>query len=238
MMRKIVMITLALCLAAPLCRAESQPPLKDEKARDSYALGYEFGGRIRKQGVEVDVETLISAMKSGLAGKESAMTANEMGETLRELRKKVMIVAKRRSDEAAGLNLQKGNAFLAENKTKEGVVTLPSGLQYKVIREGGGPVPKAADTVKVNYRGTLIDGTEFDNSQKRGEPAAISVKGAIKGWSEALQLMKAGSKWQLFVPAELAYGKRQFGRIPPNSVLIFDLELLSINQEGDAADRK
>ena len=233
MIWKIIMITLCLSLAALLCRAEGEPPLRDELARDSYALGYEFGGRIRKQGLEVDVETLISAMRSGLAGKDPAMSANEMGEALRELRKKVMIVAKRRSDEAAALNLQKSSAFLAENKTKEGVITLPSGLQYKVIRVGSGPVPKAADTVKVNYRGTLIDGTEFDNSQKRGEAAAISVKSAIKGWSEALRLMKTGSKWQLFVPAELAYGKRQFGRIPPNSTLIFELELLSITPEGD-----
>lgn len=227
-MRKVTMIALVICLIAPLCQAESETPPKDEKGRESYSLGYDFGARIRKQGVEVDSDILIAAVKSGLAGKDPSMAPNEMNSTLRELRKKVMIAANRRSEEAAAQNLEKGKAFLEENRTKAGVVTLPSGLQYKVLREGTGTIPKATDSVTVNYRGTLIDGTEFDNSRKRGEFATISVKGAIKGWSEALQLMKTGAKWQLFVPPELAYGKRQLGRIAPNSTLIFEMELLSI----------
>ena len=214
-MGKVLVIALAICLAAPLSHAESEAPPKDEKGRESYSLGYEFGARLKKQGVEVDTDILIAAVKSGLAGKDPSMAPGEMNSTLRELRKKIMVTANKRSEEAAARNLEKGKAFLEENRTKEGVVVLPSGLQYRVLREGNGAVPKATDSVAVNYRGTLVDGTEFDNSQKRGEPAVISVRGAIKGWSEALQLMKTGSKWQIFVPPELAYGKRQFGRIAP-----------------------
>jgi FKBP-type peptidyl-prolyl cis-trans isomerase FklB len=230
-MKRIFVLVFAMALMATFSMAEDETPLKDQKAKESYSLGYEFGARIKRQGAEIDTETLISAIKSGLEGKEPALKPREMSETLRELRKKTMILANRRSEEAAARNLEKGKAFLAQNKTKEGVMTLPSGLQYKVLNEGNGPIPKATDSVAVNYRGVLIDGTEFDNSLKRGGPADITVSGVIKGWSEALQLMKTGSKWQIFVPEELAYGKRQFGRIPSGSTLIFELELVSISKE-------
>lgn len=233
MVTKICLAGLALMLFIPLCRAEGNEPVQNVKSRESYSLGYEFGARIHRQGVEIDREVLISAITDGLSGKEAALTPQEMSETLKELRKKVMVSINRRADEGAARNLEKGKIFLYENRKKEGVVTLPSGLQYRVLREGNGPVPKEDDTVSVNYRGTLIDGTEFDNSRKRGEPAVIQVKGVIKGWSEALQRMKTGSRWQIFVPEELAYANRRFGRIPPRSTLIFELELVSIQEKGE-----
>ncbi len=141
-----------------------------------------------------------------------------------------------RMHEAGEKNKKEGEAFLAGNKKKEGVVTLPSGLQYKIIKDGSGAKPKPTDTVSVNYRGALIDGTEFDSSYKRGEPASFKVTGVIPGWTEALQLMKAGSKWQLFIPSNLAYGERGTGRdIAPNATLIFDVELLSIQENAKAS---
>jgi FKBP-type peptidyl-prolyl cis-trans isomerase FklB len=132
---------------------------------------------------------------------------------------------------AAEKNKKDGAAFLAENKKKEGVVTLPSGLQYKIITQGTGNTPKATDTVTVNYRGSLVDGTEFDSSYKRGQPATFPVNGVIKGWTEALQLMKEGAKWQLFIPSDLAYGEKGAGNvIGPNATLIFDVELISAKE--------
>ena len=128
----------------------------------------------------------------------------------------------------AAKNLEDSKKFLAENQKKEGIKTLPSGLQYKVIAEGSGKMPKPTDDVTLHYRGTLIDGTEFDSSYQRGEPATFKVDGIIKGWTEALQLMKEGSKWQLFIPPELGYGNRSMSRIPPNSTLIFEVELISV----------
>ena len=143
---------------------------------------------------------------------------------------------KKREEEQKKLaekNAKEGEAFFAENKKKEGIVTLPSGLQYKVIKEGDGPTPKATDTVSVNYKGTFIDGTEFDSSYKRNQPATFKVKGVIPGWVEALQLMKVGSKWQIFIPASLAYGDKGAGNvIGPNATLIFEVELLSIDEGG------
>jgi len=224
----ILAITLCICLQSPVCRAQEHIPLKNQKAKESYALGYEFGSNLKRQEIEVDVDTLISAIRDGLNGKKSALSPDETRDVMGELRRKVMAKQSARIHEQAEKNLEEGRKFLEENKTKEGVKTLPDGLQYKILREGNGPIPKETDMVTVNYRGTLIDGTEFDSSYKRGQAAAIPVTGVIKGWRKALQLMKTGSKWQLFVPADLAYGRRQFGRIPPNSTLIFELELLSI----------
>ena len=158
------------------------------------------------------------------------MTQQEMNETLVDLKKKVVAEEQRQKTEAAGKNLQEGKAFLAENAKKKDVTTLPSGLQYKVIEKGSGASPKKTDSVTVHYKGTLIDGTEFDSSYARGKPATFRVDGVIAGWTEALQLMKPGAKWQLFIPANLAYGERGAGsRIGPNSALIFEVELIKGN---------
>ncbi len=227
-MRVSVMV-LGLALLVPVCLAADEVPLKDQKSKESYSLGYEFGNNLKRQGVEIDVDVLLSAVSEGLEGKPSALAPEDMRDTLLKLRKKLMVRQEQLLREYSARNLDAGKAFLDANKGKDGVKTLPSGLQYKIIKAGAGSMPKVTDSVTVNYRGTLIDGKEFDSSYVRNEPSTLSLAGAIRGWQEALQLMNTGSKWQIFVPAELAYGNRQSDRIPPNSVLIFDLELLSIS---------
>ncbi len=233
-MRRIFLVVpgliLAVSLAVPLARADDKKAPEGERAKESYTLGYRLGSNLRLQEVDIDFDVLVSAMRSGLAGEKPALSVQDMNAIVKELRKKTLVRTNRKFEELAALNLGKSKVFLAENKAKEGVITLPSGLQYKVEKEGSGPVPKATDHVVVSYRGFLADGLEFDSTGKRGGSTAVTVKGVIKGWTEALQMMKTGSKWRLFVPPELAYGKRRFGRIPPNSLLIFDLELLSIGE--------
>ena len=234
-MRRTFVIALGVSLLLPVCGAAGQAPLKEQKAKDSYSLGYDFGSNLRRQEVEVDADILLSAVREGLEGKNPVLGPEEMRDTLLHLRRKVMVLQDRRYRERAAKNSEEGRAFLAANKTKEGVKTLPSGLQYKVLKDGAGPSPKPTDTVTVNYRGTLVDGTEFDSSYGRGQPATVRVNGVLRGWTAALPLMKVGSKWQIFVPAALAYGERQFGRIPPNSTLIFEVELLSISTDSSPA---
>jgi len=195
-----------------------------------------IGSTFVRQSVDVDPDVLLQGLKDTLAGK-TLMTDDEARATLMklqgEMREKQMAKMKIEAEE----NKKEGDEFLAANKAKGGVVTLPSGLQYKVVTEGTGPKPKATDTVVCNYRGTLINGKEFDSSYKRGEPATFPVSGVIKGWTEALQLMPVGSKWQLFVPADLAYGERgPAPEIGPNATLIFDVELLSIKKDEKAAE--
>lgn len=203
--------------------------LTTPKDKASYALGYNLGRGLKGQMVEVDPAIVAQAIKDAFAGTPSLLTDEEIRASLTKLEQDT------RAKQAAMLkamtedNEKAGQAFLAANKTKEGVVTLPSGLEYKILTPGNGPKPTATDTVVCNYRGTLIDGKEFDSSYKRGEPATFPVSGVIKGWTEALQLMPVGSKWQLFVPANLAYGDRGAGEvIPPGSALVFEVELLSI----------
>ncbi|HZD30362.1 MAG TPA: FKBP-type peptidyl-prolyl cis-trans isomerase [Candidatus Angelobacter sp.] len=210
--------------------------LKTDKEKLSYAIGMNIGGSMKKDGLDVDPAILSRGVKDALTGGKPAMTEAEARTVIAAFREQMM---KKQQSEAAKVgdaNKQAGEAFLALNKTKEGVVTLPSGLQYKVIKQGEGPKPVASDTVVTNYRGTLIDGAEFDSSYKRGEPATFPVGQVIKGWTEALQLMPVGSKWQLFVPSNLAYGERSPGpEIGPNSTLIFDIELLSIEAKKPEA---
>jgi len=230
-----LMIILGMSMLLQVCRAGEQVSLKDQKTKDSYSIGYEFGSNLMRQAVEVDVDVLLSAAREALEGKKPILSPEEIRDTLEQLRRKAIVLHDQRFRERAVKNLKEGRAFLDANKAKEGIQTLPSGLQYKVFKDGNGSSPKVTDTVKVNYRGTLINGTEFDSSYSRGEPETVHVNGVIPGWMEALQLMKAGSKWQIFVPSELAYGERQFSRIPPNSTLIFEIELLSI---GDGSGPK
>ncbi|HEX4485154.1 MAG TPA: FKBP-type peptidyl-prolyl cis-trans isomerase [Terriglobales bacterium] len=215
-------------------RPGGAPPvaLKTGKDKFSYALGMNLGTSMKKQSVEVDPAILARGLRDALAGK-TQMTDDEARAAIMavqtEMRKKM-----EDSRQAAGAtNKKEGDAFLAANKAKEGVTTLPSGLQYKILTAGTGPKPTATDSVVCNYRGTLINGKEFDSSYKRGQPATFPVNGVIKGWTEALQLMPVGSKWQLVVPPDLAYGDRGAGAdITPGATLIFEVELMSIQDKS------
>jgi len=206
--------------------------LKTEAEKFSYALGMNLGTSMRKESIALDPNLFLQGLRASMAGGKTLLTDEEARAALmamqNELRTKMQ--AKMQAEGAA--NKTEGDEFLAANKAKEGVVTLPSGLEYKILKEGTGPKPTTGDTVVCNYRGTLINGKEFDSSYQRGQPATFPVTGVIKGWTEALQLMPVGSKWQLFVPATLAYGERAMGEdIGPNSTLIFDVELLSIQEK-------
>jgi FKBP-type peptidyl-prolyl cis-trans isomerase FklB len=206
--------------------------LTTQKDKLSYAIGMNIGQGMKKDGVEVDPRILEQGLKDALAGTKPLMTDAEAQTVMTEFRTAMMKKKQEEAQRVSESNKQAGQQFLAANKTKEGVVTLPSGLQYKILKEGTGPKPTATDTVTVNYRGTLIDGTEFDSSYKRSEATTFGVNQVIKGWTEALQLMPVGSKWQLFIPSDLAYGERSPGaEIGPNSTLIFDVELLSIKEK-------
>ena len=207
--------------------------LTTQKQKNSYALGMSIGMGFQKQGIDKSIDTslVVRGFRDSIGGAKTAMTEDEMKAALQQLRTEVMSAQESKAKEAGAANRKEGETFLAENKSKEGVKTLPDGLQYKVLTEGNGPKPASTDTVTVNYRGTLINGKEFDSSYKRGQPASFPVTGVIKGWTEALQLMPVGSKWQLFIPADLAYGDRGAGAdIGPGDTLIFEVELLSIGE--------
>jgi len=214
-------LILAVCmvLTASVVFAEDKLELKTQKDKLGYAIGVDIGNSFKKSEMDIDPDILVRGIKDILAGRTPLMTDLEIREIL--MAAQLDIQAKR---------IEKNKAFLAENKKKQGVKVLPSGLQYKVITEGKGKKPKTTDTVTVNYKGTLVDGTEFDSSYKRGQPATFTVNGVIKGWIEALQLMKEGSKWQLVIPADLAYGEQGRPGLPPNSVLIFEVELISVKE--------
>jgi len=208
--------------------------LTTKKQKASYALGMNVGNGMRKQGVGASVDATVVArgLRDALSGGKTAMTEEEMKTALQGLAAEVGAAQSAKAKEASGPNRKEGEAFLLTNKSKDGVKTLPDGMQYKVLTEGKGPKPSASDTVTVNYRGTLINGKEFDSSYKRGQPASFPVSGVIKGWTEALQLMPVGSKWQLFIPADLAYGDHgPGGEIGPGDTLIFEVELLSIGEQ-------
>jgi FKBP-type peptidyl-prolyl cis-trans isomerase FklB len=217
----------------PAAKTAAPLALKTAKDKFSYSLGMKMGENLHKQSVPVDPAILARGLKDGLAGGKTLLTDDEaqaaIGEVQNDMRKK----QQEKMQEVGAANKKEGADYLTANKTKDGVVTLPSGLEYKVVKQGTGPKPTASDTVVCNYRGTLINGTEFDSSSKHGGPATFPVGGVIKGWTEALQLMPVGSKWQLFVPSDLAYGDRGAGAdIGPDTTLIFDVELLSIEDKS------
>ena len=192
-------------------------------------MGMNFGAGLRKQSIDIDPAILARGLRDAFSNGKTLLTEDEARAILTQLQSDLRKKQQDLAQQAGDANKKEGIAFLAANKTKDGVVTLPSGLQYKVLQAGAGPKPAPTDTVVCNYRGTLLDNTEFDSSYKRGQPATFPVNGVIKGWTEALQLMPVGSKWQLFIPAELAYGERGAGgQIGPNATLIFEVELLSI----------
>jgi FKBP-type peptidyl-prolyl cis-trans isomerase len=233
----------------PAAKTSAPPALTTPKDKTSYAIGLNVGKSVGKgvheQSLDIDQAIFLRGVKDGLAGGKTLLTDEEVNAVLTELQKEARLkqaemrkkqeeIAKAQSE----VNKKQGDAFLAENKTKEGVVTLPSGLQYKILQAGTGPKPTASDTVVCNYRGTLLDGKEFDSSYKRGQPATFPLGGVIKGWTEALQLMPVGSKWQLFLPPDLAYGERSMGPdITPNSTLIFEVELVSIKPPEKPAEK-
>jgi FKBP-type peptidyl-prolyl cis-trans isomerase FklB len=221
-MKRFILISAAFLLTLSLFAQEKSPPLKDQKDKVSYSIGLNIGTNLNRQNVEINPEALMAGVKDGIAGKPQ-LTQDQIKEVMTAFEKDMQTKQK-----AAGeKNAAEGAKFLEENKKKEGVKTTVSGLQYKVIKEGTGPQPKATDTVTVNYRGTVINGKEFDSSYKRGQAATFPLNGVIKGWSEGLQLMKTGAKYQFFVPPNLAYGERAVGPdISPNSTLIFEVELL------------
>lgn len=223
----------------PSTAAKSAAPLalKTQKDKFSYALGMKTGQRMaesfNKQSVPFDPSILARGLKDGLAGGKTLLTDEEAQAAIKAVQEEVGKKQQEKMQEAGAANKKEGEAFLVANKGKEGVVTLPSGLQYKIMKEGAGPKPTTSDTVVCNYRGTLINGTEFDSSYKRGQPATFPVSGVIKGWTEALQLMPIGSKWQLFIPSDLAYGDNGAGAdIGPGATLIFEVELISIQEKN------
>ena len=229
MKRRIVM---ALCAAVALSGAAfaaDAPELKNDKEKISYSIGMDIGGNLKRGSVEVDPDMLAKGLKDSYGGGKTLLTEDQARQAIADFQKTLMAKQAETMQKLSEKNKADGEKFLAENAKKEGVKTLPSGLQYKEIAPGTGKSPKTADTVTTHYKGTLIDGTEFDSSYKRGEPATFQVSGVIPGWTEALQLMKEGAKWQLFVPSNLAYGERGAGReIGPNATLVFEVELISV----------
>jgi len=211
--------------------AQETPVLKDQKDKVSYSIGMEIGKNMKRQSVDINPEFLGRGVKDAFSDGKPLMTDEEMKEALMAFQKEMMVKQQELAKIAGEKNQKEGEAFLAENKKKEGVITLPSGLQYKVIKAGSGNKPKATDTVSVHYQGTLVNGTEFDSSYRRGQPVSFPVNGVIPGWTEALQLMEAGAKWQIIIPSNLAYGDRGAGpQIGPNATLIFEIELISIQE--------
>jgi len=213
--------------------AQAQGPagLKEQKEKVSYVIGVDIGKALQKQGVAIDPDLVARGIKDGVSGGKLLMSDQEIKETMTAFQKEMRAKQEVALKQAGEKNKREGEAFLAENKIKEGVKTLPSGLQYKVIKAGSGKKPKATDTVVTHYKGTLLDGTEFDSSYRRNQPATFKVNGVIRGWTEALQLMEEGAKWILYVPSALAYGERGAGgQIGPNATLIFEVELVSVQE--------
>lgn len=228
-MRLAWIAALGIVLLAGRLNAEDQISLKSQREKISYIIGMDIGNNLKKQAIDVDPDIFLRGLKDALSGVKPLMSEDEVREVTTAFRQEMMSKQAEESKKLAEKNKKEEETFLAENSRKEGIKTLPSGLQYKVITEGTGKSPKESDTVNVNYRGTLIDGTEFDSSYKRGQPATFPVNGVIPGWTEALQLMKEGAKWQLFIPANLAYGEKGAGNIiGPNATLVFEVELISI----------
>jgi FKBP-type peptidyl-prolyl cis-trans isomerase len=217
--------------ATPPTTATTPELSKEDKL--SYSVGFNVGKSLKQQDIKINVDLLTKGIKESLAGQATTLlTAEQVSQTLMEFQKERLAKQVEEFKHKTEANTKTGQDFLEQNKKKEGIVTLASGLQYKVLKSGpeGGKKPKASDTVTTNYKGTLLDGTEFDSSYKRGEPTSFPVEGVIAGWTEALQLMKEGDKWQLFVAPELAYGARGTpdGKIGPNQTLIFEVELISV----------
>ena len=223
------MLTIVMMVLPALTFAQEAPALKTEKDKLSYAMGMDLGRQLKSRSVDIDPAVFGRALKDALSGSKTLLTDEESKAIITELQKAMMAKQVEAAKVAGEKNKAEGDAYLAANKTKDGVVALPSGVQYKVLTTGTGKKPTLDDTVVCQYRGTLINGTEFDSSYSRNQPATFPVKGVIKGWTEILQLMPVGSKWQIVVPPSLAYGDRgASAMIGPNAALIFEIELVAI----------
>lgn len=225
-----IILLSVILLAVSGCLFKQTVSLKNQTEKISYYFGRDMGTQFFKpRGVKIDYKCLIKGIDDALNNRKSLLTDQEVNNVIAAYQKDVAAAQM----EHATKNQQKGEAFLAENKKKPGVITLPSGLQYQVIKNGTGATPKLTDNVTVHYVGTLLDGTEFDSSYKRGEPATLSLQRSIPGWQQALQLMKVGSRWKLFIPSNLAYGQQgpNNGVIGPNETLIFEVELIAVNNK-------
>ena len=230
--RLLAALTLAALVACGPSAAEEAAPPTSPAEKLSYSIGADLGRSFQRQGIDLDADALMRGLRDALAGHELALSDEEMRDVMTQLQTTLMNKQQEARQKQAAAALEDGARFLAENKGKPGVTVLPSGLQYKVLASGTGESPAAGDMVTVNYSGRLIDGTEFDSSYKRGEPTKFQADRVIPGWSEALQLMKVGDKWELVIPPGLAYGERGAGgAIPPNAVLVFEVELLEIGKQ-------
>jgi FKBP-type peptidyl-prolyl cis-trans isomerase FklB len=235
LMKRITVLAVALVTAH--AGAQDAGVLPTQKGKDSYAIGVDLARNLKRRGVQLEADALIRGMKDALSGEALLLSEDDVRETLRILQaeeRQKQILARRSTAVVADQNLEQGTAFLEQNKTKSGVITLPTGLQYKILQAGNGQKPTKTDTIECRFRGTLIDGQEFAGSNPSGEPATFKMSEVIPGWKDALQLMPIGSKWQLFIPPQLAYGEEGIGRarlgpkIGPNATLIYELELLAI----------
>jgi FKBP-type peptidyl-prolyl cis-trans isomerase FklB len=230
--RSLMVGVLCVLLVAVQGMAQDSAILKTQRDKVSYSMGLDIGRMLKMQGVDVDLELVTRGLKDAYTGNQPLLTDEEMQEVLTNFKKEFIAKQQELAKQQGEKNKKEGEIFLETNKKKEEVQTLPSGLQYKVLKAGAGKKPTATDTVTVHYRGTLIDGKEFDSSYRRGKPATFPVNGVIPGWTEALQLMEEGAKWELFIPSNLAYGERSAGGdIGPNATLIFEVELISIEQK-------
>ncbi len=231
-MRKSLLLLLLLVFAFVSCSGErssiTKKSLKEDKDKISYTIGYDLGKKFTSDDIEINLKAFFKGIEDAVDKKDSFFEDSEMKKLMSEFRKDLMKKKRKKRDELTVKNLKEGEEFLKQNKTADGVITLPSGLQYKIIKEGTGVRPKATDRVVVNYRGTTLDGKEFDSSYKRGRPATFGLNQIIKGWSEALKLMKTGSKWKLFIPSKIAYGSKGDRNMGSNATLLFDIELLKI----------
>jgi FKBP-type peptidyl-prolyl cis-trans isomerase FklB len=219
---------LLLVTACDPSQSGGPPSLESDDAKANYSIGYQIGSDFQRQGVPLDPDALTAGIRDAIAGSDAKLSEQARQESLAAFQTRMQAAQQAGQQAAAETNLAAAKAFLAENAAKEGVMTLPSGLQYKVLTEGTGPKPAAGDTVTVHYRGTLIDGSEFDSSYSRNEPATFPLGRVIKGWTEGLQLMGEGAKWELYIPPDLGYGATGAGdRIPPQSALVFEVELIN-----------
>ena len=229
-MKLILMGAISMALASGISLAGDKVEPKTESDKISYSVGYRLGGDFKRQQVDIKSDMLLQGIEDAASGGEALMTDEEMRTVMMNLANRVKAAQMEKMKQQGAENIKAGEAFLAENSGKEGVTSLPSGLQYKVITAGAGKSPQKSDKVTVNYRGSLIDGTEFDSSYSRNKPATFGVGQVIPGWTEALQLMKEGDKWEIVIPSKLGYGERGAGaKIPPNSTLVFEVELISVN---------
>jgi FKBP-type peptidyl-prolyl cis-trans isomerase FklB len=234
-MKQWIIGILCVTLLGGVCAAEDTSALKDEKDRINYSVGYQVGGDFKRQGVELNPEALVKGIQDALTGTPTLMTEEEMRGTLVNLKKKIVAMEQKQRMAKVEKSREEGKKFLAENAKKEGIVTLPSGLQYQVLQPGTGRKPTLQDTVTVNYRGTRISGTEFDSSYKNGEPITFPLKSVIPGWQEALPMMMEGAKWKVFLPPNLAFGDK--GPLEDQTV-IYEIELVSIKKDESKPEQK